>query len=110
MVISGIYSEALSISQYGRRNQHCPPREVREKSIASIATNTPNCHDSPLQLGLITTISHSLQVSGLENARTTTRFNSKTACQAMDGLIIPLPSSQFITVQYDRGGTRILAG
>lgn len=76
--------------------------------MASIATNRPNCHDSLLQLGLITTISHSLQVSGLDNAGTSTRFNSKTICQAMDALIIPLPSSQFIAVQYDRGWTRIL--
>lgn len=84
------------------------PREARDKSIASIATDAPNCHDSLLQLGLITTISHCLQVSGLDNAGTSTRFNSKTICQAMVGLIIPLPSSQSITAQYDRGWTRIL--
>lgn len=82
-------------------------RGAREKSIASIATDVPNCHDSLLQLGLITTISHSLQVSGFDNAGTTTGFHSKILCQDMDGLIIPSPSSQFITVHYDRGWTRI---
>lgn len=61
-----------------------------------------------LQLGLITMISHSLQVSGLDSAGTTTRFNSKTICQITVGLIISSPSPQFITVQYDRGWTRIL--
>lgn len=84
------------------------PREAGEKSIASIATNVPDCHDSRLQLGPIATISHSLQVSGLDNAGTTARSYSQSICQAVDGLIIPLPPSQFITVQRDRGWTRIL--
>lgn len=60
-----------------------------------------------LQLGLITMISHSLQVSGLDSAGTTTRFNSKTICQITVGLL-PLLPPQFVTVQYDRGWTRML--
>lgn len=46
-----------------------------------------------LQLGPITTISHSLQVSGLDNAGTATRSYSQSVRQAMDGLIAPLPPS-----------------
>lgn len=61
-----------------------------------------------LQLGPITTISHSLQVTGLANAGTATRSYSQSVRQATDGLTAPLPPSPFSPVQRDGGWTRVL--